>query len=147
MPHRKIAWSKNGCVAYITQDGYGVSLRVFCRDAASGRWDLGKDTELDTSVAEDEFPFVHLSWSHLGNELAVMDSAGRIMIFSCSLVLDRLTYMRADSIQAETDVDAVVGMHWLAILPYEQKASCPSLTCEEMLTLLESHRMVGDRQR
>ncbi|KAF2797604.1 hypothetical protein K505DRAFT_298116 [Melanomma pulvis-pyrius CBS 109.77] len=118
---QKIAWSKNGCVAYISSDGYGVNLRVFCRNAATGKWDLGKDTELDTSPGEDEFPFVHLSWSHLGNELAVMDSAGHVLIFSCSLVLDRMTYMRADSIQPEPEVAAVVGMHWLAILPYEQK--------------------------
>jgi len=110
-------------VAYITPDGYGINLRIFCRDTATGKWDLRKPTPLDTSGVEDEFPFAHLSWSNLGNELVVTDSAGHVFIFSCSLVLDRLTYMRADSAQHEAEVDAVVGMHWLAILPYEQRVS------------------------
>ncbi|KAF2704559.1 hypothetical protein K504DRAFT_461321 [Pleomassaria siparia CBS 279.74] len=118
---QKIAWSKNGCVAYITPDGYAINLRVFCRDVHSGKWHLGKDTRLDTSPANDDFPFVHLSWSHLGNELAILDSAGHVYVFSCSPVLDRMTQMRADSTQPEADGDAIVGMHWLAILPYEQK--------------------------
>ena len=118
---RKIAWSKSGCVANITPDGNGINLRVFSRDPITGKWDLGKETALDVPHALDSLPFVHLSWSHLGNDLAIMNAAGHVMIYSCAMVLDRMTLMRADSIPQDAEMDSVVGMHWLAILPYEQK--------------------------
>ncbi|KAF2735226.1 hypothetical protein EJ04DRAFT_576318 [Polyplosphaeria fusca] len=120
---QKIAWSKSGCVASITADGYGVILKVFRRDPATRKWHLGKDVALEIPRRQDDSPFVHLSWSHLGNDLVVMDAAGRAMIFSCSMALDRMTFMRVEITQSEAEMDAVVGMHWLAILPYEQKAT------------------------
>jgi mediator of RNA polymerase II transcription subunit 16 len=119
--NRKIAWSKNGCVAYISPDGYAINLKVFSRDADSGKWDLGKDVPLEVPQGRDSFPFVHLSWSHLGNDLAVMDAAGRVMLFSCAMVLDRLHFVRAELAHPEAEVDGVVGMHWLALHPYEAK--------------------------
>ncbi|KAF1953397.1 hypothetical protein CC80DRAFT_595955 [Byssothecium circinans] len=117
----RIAWSKNGCVAYITPDRYAVHLRVFSRDATTGKWDLGKPTPIDIPVGHDEFPFLHVSWSNLGNDLAITNAAGYVLIFSCAMVLERMTFMRADLAQTEPDMDKVVGMHWLALLPYEQK--------------------------
>ncbi|KAF2108513.1 mediator complex, subunit Med16 [Lophiotrema nucula] len=122
---QRISWSKNGAVAYITPDGYGVNLKVFSRDQSTGKWDLGKDVPLEIPHHRDEYPYVHLSWSHLGNDIAIMDAAGHVIIFSCNMALDRMTYMRADTNQPEAEMDAVVGMHWLAILPYEQKAHVP----------------------
>ncbi|KAF2182172.1 hypothetical protein K469DRAFT_669982 [Zopfia rhizophila CBS 207.26] len=128
---QKIAWSKSGCVAYITSDGDGISLRVFSRDASSGKWALGKDTSLDIPHRHGGLPLVHISWSHLGNDLAVMDAAGRVLIFSCAMVLDRMATTRAHVVDPEHEMDAVVGMHWLAILPYEQKNHIAwSATCK-----------------
>lgn len=119
--NRKIAWSKNGTVASITQEGYGVLLKIHSRNPTTGKWELGKETSLDIPSGHDEFPFVHLSWSHLGNDLAVMNSAGHVMIFSCAMLLDRMTLTRTNQAQSEADMDPVVGMHWLAMIPYEQK--------------------------
>ncbi|KAF1840922.1 uncharacterized protein K460DRAFT_194674 [Cucurbitaria berberidis CBS 394.84] len=118
---QRITWSKNGCVAYISPDGYSVYLKVFSRDPKTGKWDLGKHVPLELPQGRDIFPFVHLSWSHLGNDLAVMDEAGRVLIFTCAMALDRLHFTRAELAHPESEVDSVVGMHWLAILPYEQK--------------------------
>lgn len=118
---RKIAWSKNGCVAYISPDGYTVNLKVFSRDAATGKWNLGKNVLLQVPEGYDDYHFVHLSWSHLGNDLAVMDASGRVMFFSCAMALDRMQFIRAEPAHQESELDSVVGMHWLAILPYEQK--------------------------
>jgi mediator of RNA polymerase II transcription subunit 16 len=123
---QKMAWSKNGCVAYITPDGYSINLRVFARDPETGKWDLGEASALEIPAGHDDFQFVHLSWSHLGNDLAVMDAAGHVMIFSCQMALDRMTFVRAEIAQPEAEADAVVGMHWCAILPYEQKVSIRS---------------------
>ncbi|KAJ4367457.1 Mediator of RNA polymerase II transcription subunit 16 [Neocucurbitaria cava] len=118
---QRIAWSKNGCVAYISPDGYSINLKVFSRDTVTGKWDLGKPVPLELPQGREIFPFTHLSWSHLGNDLAVMDEAGRVMVFTCAMALDRLQLIRAELAHPESEVDSVVGMHWLAMLPYEQK--------------------------
>ncbi|RMZ69191.1 mediator of rna polymerase ii transcription subunit 16 [Pyrenophora seminiperda CCB06] len=118
---QKISWSKNGCVAYISPDGYSVNLNIFSHDPETGKWDLGKVVPLDLPQGRDVFPLTHLSWSHLGNDLAIMDEAGRVMVFSCALALDRMQFSRADIAHPESELDDVVGMHWLAILPYSQK--------------------------
>jgi mediator of RNA polymerase II transcription subunit 16 len=125
---RKISWSKSGCVAYISPDNYSVNLRAFSRDAETGKWNLGKDVPLELPHGRDVFQLSHLSWSHLGNDLAVIDEAGRVMIFSCIMALDRMHFERTEIAHPESEVDAVVGMHWLAILPYGQKVGpVPSL--------------------
>jgi mediator of RNA polymerase II transcription subunit 16 len=123
---RKIAWSKNGCVAYISPDGDAINLKVFSRDADTGKWDLGKDVPVELPQRPDTFPCVHLSWSHLGNDLAVMDAAGRVMLFSMAMALDRLHFVRAELAHPEAEVDGVVGMHWLALHPYEAKVRLTS---------------------
>ncbi|KAF2686468.1 hypothetical protein K458DRAFT_198476 [Lentithecium fluviatile CBS 122367] len=117
----RIAWSKNGCVAYIGPGGKTVNLKVFSRDSSSGKRDLGPDTPVEIPSGHNDYPFVHLSWSHLGNDLVIINSAGHVLVFSCAMALDRMSFMRAESGPPESDMDAVVGMHWLAILPYEQK--------------------------
>ena len=71
------------------------------------------------------YPLVHLSWSHLGNDLAVMNEAGHVMVFSCAMALDRLQCIPVEVAHPESEADPVVGLHWLAILPYEQKVTCP----------------------
>jgi mediator of RNA polymerase II transcription subunit 16 len=118
---RKVAWSKNGCVAYVGPDGYSVNFRIFSRDIATGKWDLRRDVPLAIPQARDDYPIVHLSWSHLGNDLVVVDAAGRVMIFSCAMALDRMHFSRADLAHPEAEVDGVVGIHWLAINPYDAK--------------------------
>jgi mediator of RNA polymerase II transcription subunit 16 len=125
--NRKITWSKNGCAAYITPDGAEVHLKVFSRDIETGKWDLGKDVTLDIPPGREHFPFVHLSWSHLGNDLVVVDAAGRVLNFSCAMALDRMTYIKTELAhpEAEAEADGVVGLHWLAIYPYEQKVVLP----------------------
>ncbi|KAF3051430.1 mediator complex subunit [Didymella keratinophila] len=117
---QKITWSKNGCVAYITPDGAEVHLKVFSRDE-TGKWDLDKDVTLDIPQGHEHFPFVHLSWSHLGNDLVVVDAAGRVLNFSCAMALDRMPYIKTELAHPEAEADGVVGLHWLAIYPYEQK--------------------------
>lgn len=73
-----------------------------------------------------------------------MDEAGRVMIFSCAMALDRMQFSRADMPHPESEVDAVVGMHWLAILPYSQKVKLPLAAHGGYTdTLAESYRLVG----
>jgi len=131
---RKVSWSKAGCVAYIASDGNTVNLRAFKRDPSTGRWELGKDTPLNIPHSQDGFPIIHLSWSHLGTDLAVIDSAGRLMIFAIAIVVDRMVLSRAYISDHEDEMDAVVGMHWLSISPHEKRVSLPILKAERRVS-------------
>lgn len=135
-------------MAYITPDGAAVHLKVFSRDVETGKWDLGNDVPLEVPQGRDNFPFVHLSWSHLGNDLAVMDAAGRMLIFSCAMALDRMQYIKAELAHPEAEVDGVVGLHWLAIYPYEQKVrSNPTLLRLLADFVPEPHCLVSRKRR
>ena len=132
---QRIAWSTNGCVAYITPDRYSVKLRVFARDPETGAWDLGKESTLELPAGHESFQIAHLSCSHLGNDMAVVDDAGHVLIFSCHMAVDRVSYSRTEAVQPEAEMDAVVGMHWLAIHPYEAKVSA------QLICNAESYRL------
>ena len=147
MRGRKIAWSKNGCVAYISPDGASVYLRVFSRDSTTGKWDLGDDILLEIPSEHDTAPYVHMSFSHLGNDLAVMNTTGHVIIFSCQMTLDRMSFAKVDLSQPEVDIDAVVGIHWLAIYPHEQKVSRERAQFSLYAYISESHYLVRDRKR
>jgi mediator of RNA polymerase II transcription subunit 16, fungi type len=120
-PPRKITWSKSGSVAYVTPDGQGVNVRAFKRDPSTGKWELGKDHPMVLPHDQTVYPIVHLSWSHLGTDLAVIDAAGRLMIFTLYLVLDRMNAARTHLTDHEDELSAIVGMHWLSILPHEKR--------------------------
>lgn len=111
-------------MAYIAPDGHAINLRAFSRDPVTGKWDLGKEALLEIPHGHYDHPFVHVSWSHLGHDLAVVDAAGHVLLFSPQSALDRMVSARVEVAHPEPEWDAVVGMHWLALLPYEQKV-CP----------------------
>ena len=71
--------------------------------------------------AHDDFPFVHISWGHIGTDLAVLDAAGRIFIFTNMYALGRMMMTRVSTIDQEDEMGAVVGMHWLSITPHQQR--------------------------
>lgn len=56
---------------------------------------------------------VHLSWSHTGNELAIVDRLGRISIYTLSVAINRFNISRRCNVDSEDDLGAVVGMTWL----------------------------------
>ncbi|KAF2198211.1 hypothetical protein GQ43DRAFT_443542 [Delitschia confertaspora ATCC 74209] len=118
---QKIAWSNSGCIAYITPDGHGVNLKAFMRNPATDKWEFGKDTSLTLPHSQHDFPIVHLSWSHLGTDLAVINSAGRLIMFTAAFALDRMILARQHFVDQEDEMGAVVGLHWLSILPHEKQ--------------------------
>lgn len=116
-----MAWSKSGCVAYITPDGYAVNVRTFKRDIDTGKWGLGEDATLDIPPEYQGCELVHVSWNHLGTDLVVTDAIGRLLIFNARFVLDRMVLMKTDASVPESEWSPIVGMHWLAIYPHEHK--------------------------
>lgn len=118
---RKISWSKSGCVASITRDGRGVNLRAFQRNPVDGRWILGDEAPLHIPSVHEEFPLVHVSWGHLGVDLAVVDAAGRILVYTAAQAADRMKLSREPFSDHESESNALVGLHWLPVSPQQVK--------------------------
>lgn len=60
----------------------------------------------------------------MGTDLAVVDNSGRISLFTntFTFVLGRMQAMVKNSIsEPESELSAVVGLHWLSIIPHFQK--------------------------
>ncbi|KAI9041628.1 mediator of RNA polymerase II transcription subunit 16 [Aspergillus affinis] len=113
---QKIAWSRQGCIAYITHDTLGVNLRhLECRPS-DGKWILSEDTPLSpVTEAHDRHPLVHLSWNEVGSELAVADSSGRVSIYNIAIALNNLSGQRHAHFDPDDDGGQIVGMMWLNI--------------------------------
>ncbi|KAF2460799.1 mediator complex subunit 16-domain-containing protein [Lineolata rhizophorae] len=123
---QKLAWANTGCVASITPNGQGVNLRVFQRSPKDGRWALSDESPLEMPQLQDELQLVHVSWSHLGYDLAVVDSSGRVTIFTFSfsgVLLGKMNMTRTAVMDAEDEMGALVGLHWLPTFPHLQKTA------------------------
>ncbi|KAL1644776.1 Mediator of RNA polymerase II transcription subunit 16 [Diplodia intermedia] len=118
---QKISWSKSGCVASITRDGRGVNLRAFQRNPVDGKWILGDEAPLHIPSVHEEFPLVHVSWGPLGVDLAVVDAAGRILVYTAAQAADRMKLSREPFSDHESESNALVGLHWLPVAPQQVK--------------------------
>lgn len=111
-----MAWSKLGCIAYITQGGQAVNIRNLLCSAEDGKWTLSGDCPLNPSSAVlEQLNLVHLSWNQTGSELAVVDMFGRISIFSILIAMNRFATSRSCVLDQEDDLGAIVGLSWLNI--------------------------------
>lgn len=111
---RKIAWSKIGCLAYLSKDRRSVILQHLACEPSTGQWTLSKQYPLhDIRATHGAIDLVHLSWSHLGNELAVIDVLGRISVHMMVLALNRMTCVKRCNQDPEDDLSSAVGFMWL----------------------------------
>ncbi|KAJ5246826.1 Mediator complex subunit Med16 [Penicillium chermesinum] len=112
---QKIAWSRLGCIAYISPDGLRVSVRHLRSNASDGKWELSEETPLPI-VSETHLgnQLVHLSWNEVGSEVAIVDCMGRLSIFSISIALNSITGTRTASVDAGDDSNQIVGLMWLS---------------------------------
>jgi len=112
---RKLAWSKYGCIAYISKDNRNVIIQHLLCDPHNGRSKLSKEYVVDDIPQyHAEGDLVHVSWSHSGNDLAVIDRLGRISI--CSIyqnIMNRMAVVRRCTVDPEDDLGAIVGLTWL----------------------------------
>jgi mediator of RNA polymerase II transcription subunit 16 len=114
--NRKIAWSKLGCIAYISQDSLAVYIRHLRCRPSDGKWVLSEDTLLNqVTDAHGGYPLIHLSWNESGSDLAIADSAGRVSIFAISMAMNSFGGSRSAMIDPDDDGNQVVGMLWLNI--------------------------------
>ncbi|KAF9889204.1 mediator complex subunit [Aspergillus nanangensis] len=113
---QKIAWSKQGCIAYITPDSLRVNLRhLECRPS-DGKWVLSDDTPLlPVTEAHTGHPIIHVCWNEVGSELAVVDSSGRVSIYNIAIALNSLGGLRQAAFDTDDDGAQIVGMMWLNV--------------------------------
>ncbi|KAL9116271.1 MAG: hypothetical protein Q9187_007206, partial [Circinaria calcarea] len=117
---QKVAWSKNGCIAYITSDGRSVRLANLRCGPANGVWE--QDSHADSLLAGHILriykgrELAHLSWNSTGLELLVADVYGRLSIFSTSLVsINRVAAAKVWITDPEDNLNTLVGMTWLNV--------------------------------
>ncbi|KAL4905887.1 mediator of RNA polymerase II transcription subunit 16 [Aspergillus multicolor] len=112
---QKIAWSRLGCIAAISQDSTRVSVRNLQCQPSDGKWVLGDETPL-TQVTEAHagHVLVHLCWNESGSELAVADSSGRVSVYSIPIALNSVNGSRQAAFDADDDASQIVGMMWLS---------------------------------
>lgn len=111
---RKVAWSRLGCIAYISQDGLRVNVRYLQCQPSDGKWVLSDDTPLHpVTEAHGGRPLVHLCWNEMGSELAVVDSSGRVSIYSILVALNSIAGLRQAAFDPDDDGSQIVGVMWL----------------------------------
>lgn len=113
---RKVAWSKLGCIAYISPDGQRVNVRHLQCQPSDGKWVLSDDSPLfPVTEAHGGHPLVHLCWNESGSDLAVVDSSGRVSIYSILIALNSIAGLRQAAFDPDDDGSQIVGMMWLNI--------------------------------
>jgi mediator of RNA polymerase II transcription subunit 16, fungi type len=120
---RKLAWSSAGSIAQISDDGSKITFRVMIRDQKSGDWNLSSPTKAVIHAPEGT-EFVHLQFNGQGVDLAAADNLGGVHIYVMMGVLGRMQLSPADGSVNEgqrSELDAVVGLHWLPMFPLEFK--------------------------
>ncbi|KAL4782995.1 mediator of RNA polymerase II transcription subunit 16 [Aspergillus varians] len=111
---QKIAWSRLGCIAYISPDSSRVNVRHLQCQQSDGKWVLSDETPLtQVTEAHDGHALVHLCWNESGSELAVADSSGRISICSIPIALNSVNGARQAAFDSDDDGAQIVGMMWL----------------------------------
>lgn len=56
---------------------------------------------------------VHVCWNETGAELAVVDSSGRVSIYSISIALNSIAGQRQATYDPDDEANQIVGMMWL----------------------------------
>ncbi|TID21520.1 mediator of rna polymerase ii transcription subunit 16 [Venturia nashicola] len=118
---QKIAWSRFGCIAAVSEAGKGVDLYTYIRDLKDGVWDVSKPIPLWPPIAENH-SISHITWSHMGNDLTVVDSCGRILIYSTGFALGQMMLVRPANNDPDDELSSLVGLHWLPVFPHTQKS-------------------------
>ena len=111
---RKVAWSRIGCLAYLSNDNRSVILQHLICDPHTGQWNLSKQYQIhDVRSAHSDTDLVHLSWNHSGSEIAVVDVVGRISVHMVLLAMNRATCVKRCIQDPEDDLNSAVGLMWL----------------------------------
>lgn len=121
MPCRRLAWSNTGSIARITADKRKVIFHALSRDKQTGGWTLTGDSK-HTLEAPQGRKFEHLKYSGIGIELIVVDDAGTSHVYTLAGSLEKTAPMGVAR-EGKSELDAVIGMHWLPLFQAEFRVS------------------------
>lgn len=122
---RKLAWSNTGGVAKISEDGVKISLHSSLHNRKTGTYELSRQSKHSIDAPEGRH-FVHIQFSGIGTEIAAIDGHGGLHVYSIAGAIGRMPPSLLDPATAnneKSDLDMVVGMHWLPLWPMEFKVS------------------------
>ena len=108
---QRITWSRLGCIAITSADSLRVLVCCLKFDTSQGKWDLGEMS----LVNPDDFQqaVTHIQWSPSGADLTIIDSVGRVSIFTVALAANRLTLVRPATNDIGDELNQVAGLFWL----------------------------------
>jgi len=95
------------------------------RDSRKGTYALTEESKHAIEAPEDKM-FVHVQFSGIGVDMAAVDSQGGVHLYTLAGAIGRMQPVHgapATSNGGRSDVDAVVGMHWLPLHPTEFRVS------------------------
>lgn len=109
---QRIAWSRQGYIATLSPDSLRVYIQCLKFNRDDGSWALSEQNLVN---AEDfAHPVTHLQWSPAGVDLTVVDSAGRLSIFTMSMMsVNRMTEVRPGSLDVADASNQAVAIFWL----------------------------------
>lgn len=109
-----------------------VYLQHLICNPHNGQWELSSLYSIDDlGASHGESDLVHLSWSHSGTDLAVVDIAGRVSIHAVyGAAMNRLAVSRRALLDPEDDLASLVGFMWLY---KEDRPERPSVCAETEL--------------
>jgi mediator of RNA polymerase II transcription subunit 16 len=121
----KIAWSRHGVIACVTPDGLGVNTYVLIRNRRTAEWRLSSPLAVLIHPIRSPTRIQHVTWSYFGNELAVIDSSGRIDIFTTPGVLGRFNSTRSGEMKGDpdTELNGIVATTWLPLAAFAKKTA------------------------
>ena len=92
-----------------------VDIRYLKLQATTGKHDLSGNYPIhEANTNENHWKLVHLDWSQTGTDLAVIDAAGRVAVYSLSMVAaNQIVVSRTATVDAEDALSQSVGMAWL----------------------------------
>ncbi|KIW18784.1 hypothetical protein PV08_03073 [Exophiala spinifera] len=106
----RVAWSRLGHVASISEDGSSVRVECLHYNYNSKSWGLEEKVVLPT-LFEDA---VGLLFSGHGQDLAVVDAKGRLFIYQCShIAVNRFVLAKSGDLDEVNDASQVIGIAWL----------------------------------
>ena len=59
----------------------------------------------------------------MGNDLAVVDSAGRLMIYTTGFTLGSMMLVHTAMGESEDAMNCLAGLYWLPVFPHMQKVT------------------------
>ncbi|KAF1984807.1 hypothetical protein K402DRAFT_395496 [Aulographum hederae CBS 113979] len=119
-----ICWSRSGNIAAITPDGHRVNLYHFIHNPSKREWEVSEPAPLALTlpIFPNEPHIRHVSWSPMGNDLAVVDSSGRITIHASHMAtVEKMVMIKDFSSDLNDEMNSVVGLYWLPMYPHMTK--------------------------